>query len=140
MKNLTPEMIEKAKAAKSAEELFEIAKANNVEMTDDEAKTYFAQLSPKSGEISDDDLDSVAGGACSDNKRASYIPADGTRVRMLTGDRCRVCGGTEGYINYQPGYANVINVVCTTCANGTNCVACLQAHIEIQEGVDYELI
>ena len=64
MTNLTPEMIEKAKAAKSAEELLEIAKANGVEMNEDEAKTYFAQLNPKSGELNDDDLDSVAGGAC----------------------------------------------------------------------------
>ena len=60
MKNLTPEMIEKAKAAKSAEKLLEIAKANNIEMTADEAATYFAQLAPKSGELSDDDLDAVA--------------------------------------------------------------------------------
>ena len=64
MKNLTPEMIEKAKAVKSAEELLALAKENNVEMTADEAATYFAQLNPKSGELDDDDLDSVAGGAC----------------------------------------------------------------------------
>ena len=63
MKNLKPEMIEKAKAAKNAEELLELAKANNVEMTADEAKTYFAQLNPKGNELSDDDLDAVAGGA-----------------------------------------------------------------------------
>ena len=31
MKNLTPEIIEKAKAAKNAEELLELAKANGVE-------------------------------------------------------------------------------------------------------------
>mgnify|MGYP006320789539 CR=1 FL=1 len=62
MKNLTPEMIEKAKTVKSAEELLALAKANNVEMTADEAKTYFAQLGPKSGELSDDDLDNVSGG------------------------------------------------------------------------------
>ena len=42
MKNLTPEMIEKAKAAKSAEELLALAKENNVEMTADEAKIYYA--------------------------------------------------------------------------------------------------
>ena len=46
MKNLTPEMIEKAKAAKSAEDLLALAKENNVEMTADEAATYFAQLNP----------------------------------------------------------------------------------------------
>ena len=62
MKNLTPEMIEKAKAAKSAEELLALAKENGVEMTADEAATYFAQLNPKSGELDDDDLDAVAGG------------------------------------------------------------------------------
>ena len=64
MKNFNTEMIEKAKAAKSAEELLEIAKANGVEMTADEAATYFAQLNPKSGELEDDELDAVAGGAC----------------------------------------------------------------------------
>ena len=61
MKNLTPELIAKAKAAKSAEELLELAKANNVELTADEANTYFAQLNAN-GAVSDDDLDSVAGG------------------------------------------------------------------------------
>ena len=64
MNNLTPEMIEKAKAARSAEELLALAKENNVEVTEDEAKTYFAQINPKSGELDDDELDAVAGGAC----------------------------------------------------------------------------
>ena len=63
MQNFNAEMIEKAKTAKSAEELLEIAKANGVEMTEDEAATYFAQLNPKSGELDYDDLDAVAGGA-----------------------------------------------------------------------------
>ena len=70
MKNLKPEMIEKAKEAKSAEELLELAKENNVEMTADEAATYFAQLNPKSGELDDDDLDNVAGGACARTEQA----------------------------------------------------------------------
>ena len=71
MQNLTSEMIEKAKAAKSAEELLALAKENNVEMTADEAKTYFAQLGPKSGELDDDDLDAVAGGACARTGQAN---------------------------------------------------------------------
>ena len=70
MKNLKPEMIEKAKEAKNAEELLELAKANGVEMTAGEAKTYFAQLNPTSGELSDDDLDAVAGGACARTEQA----------------------------------------------------------------------
>ena len=76
MKNLTPEMIEKAKAVKSAEELLALAKENNVEMTADEAATYFAQLNPKSGEVNDDDLDSVAGGACGTRSDAKSTAAN----------------------------------------------------------------
>ena len=63
MKDLTPEMIEKARTAKSVEELLALAKANNIDMTADEAATYFAQLNPKGNELSDDNLDAVAGGA-----------------------------------------------------------------------------
>ena len=62
MKNLTPELVEKAKAAKSAEELLELAKANDVEITEEEAKAYFDQLN-SNGSVSDEELDAVAGGA-----------------------------------------------------------------------------
>ena len=62
MKNLKPEMIEKAKAAKSAEELLALAKENGVEMTEEEAKAYFAELNSESCEIDDDDLENVSGG------------------------------------------------------------------------------
>ena len=61
MKNLTPELIAKAKNAKTAEELLTLAKANGVELTADEAATYFVQLNAK-GALSDDDLDGVSGG------------------------------------------------------------------------------
>ena len=57
------ELIEKARAAKSAEELMAIAKENGMEMTEEEAAEYFAQLH-KSGELSDEELDAVAGGGC----------------------------------------------------------------------------
>ena len=63
MKNLTPELIAKAKAAKSVDELLELAKVNDVELTEEEAKTYFAQLNVNDA-VSDDDLDAVAGGSC----------------------------------------------------------------------------
>ena len=60
MKNLTPEMIEKAKSAKSSEELLEIAKAGGVEMTAEEANEYYKQIT--SCELDDDLLNGVAGG------------------------------------------------------------------------------
>ena len=60
MKNLPPEMIEKAKKVGSAEELFALAKENSVEMTLDEAREYYKQI--ESCELDDDLLDGVAGG------------------------------------------------------------------------------
>ena len=93
MKNFNAEMIEKAKIVKSAEELLELAKASNVEMTADEAATYFAQLNPQSGELDDDALDGVAGGCGGSGE--IYLP-DGT-IRVTSGQTCSRCGGTEGY-------------------------------------------
>lgn len=63
---MNPEWIENAKATKSAEELLELAKANDVELTAEEANTYFAQLNSQIGEISDDELGNVSGGGCGD--------------------------------------------------------------------------
>ena len=100
MKNFTPEMIEKAKAAKSAEELLEIAKANGIELTADEAATYFAQLNPQSGELDDDALDGVAGGCGGSGE--IYVP-DGT-IRVTSGQTCPKCGGTEGYVSVSTCY------------------------------------
>ena len=82
MTNLTPEMIEKAKVAKTAEELYEIAKANGVEITEDEAKTYFAQLNPKSGELDEDDLDNVSGG-CGQKPTPKFAVGDHVIKREL---------------------------------------------------------
>ena len=115
MKNLTSEMIEKAKAAKNTDELLEIAKENNVEMTADEAATYFAQLNPKSGELSDDDLDSVAGGACSANSDTLAI---GTKVRVTSGQICNQCGGNVGVVeSWAFGYRfSGKGVACTNCS------------------------
>ena len=55
------ELIEKAKQAKSVEELLEMAKAENIELTAEEAARYFAELHT-TGELSDNELDNVAGG------------------------------------------------------------------------------
>ena len=61
MKKIFPELISKAKAAKSAEELLALAKENNVELTEQEAKTYFEQLNANDT-VSDDDLEMASGG------------------------------------------------------------------------------
>ena len=59
---LTHELLEKAKQAKTPEELAALAKGNGIELTAESAKAYFAKHNSKSGEHSDDELDSVAGG------------------------------------------------------------------------------
>ena len=61
---MNEEMITKAKEAKSVEELIALAKENGIELTEEDAKMYFEQLSAKKGELSDDELDNVAGGGC----------------------------------------------------------------------------
>ena len=58
---LTNEQMEKASACKSAEELQALAKSEGVELTDEEAETYFAELNDV--HVSDDELDAVAGGS-----------------------------------------------------------------------------
>ena len=58
---LTKELIEKAKQAKTVEELQEFAKAENIELSAEEAIKSFAELH-KTGELSDDELGNVAGG------------------------------------------------------------------------------
>jgi predicted ribosomally synthesized peptide with nif11-like leader len=66
MNNLTPELIARAKAARSAEELLELAKENGLDLTEDDAKTFFEQLHANA-EVSDDELEAVSGGGiCQD--------------------------------------------------------------------------
>ena len=57
------ELILKAKAAKSAEELLALTKEYGIELTEEDAKKYFDQLH-KQSEISDDELEDVTGGGC----------------------------------------------------------------------------
>ena len=57
------ELILKIKNCKSVEELKALGKDNDYPLTDEEAESYFAMIS-KGGELSDDELSDVSGGAC----------------------------------------------------------------------------
>ena len=59
--NISKELLEKAKTAKSAEELLEMAKAENIELNAEEAAQAFAKMN-RNGELSDEELDNVSGG------------------------------------------------------------------------------
>ena len=122
MNNLTPELIAKAKATKSAQELLELAKANNVDLTETEAKTYFEQLNAN-GAVSDDELDIVAGGlGCPDDGEENDAKSKfmiGKKVRVLDGKICPKCHSNEGVIGYNLMAAamtgNTMYVVCPKC-------------------------
>ena len=62
------EFISKLKEAKSADEILALAKENGIELDEEKAKELFAELNA-SGELSDDDLDKVAGGNIFDKTR-----------------------------------------------------------------------
>ena len=57
---LSKEVIEKAMACKTAEELMELAKAEGIELTKDEAESYLTEMADV--ELADEDLKKAAGG------------------------------------------------------------------------------
>lgn len=63
--NDSKELLKKAKTAKTAEELLAMAKSENIELTSEQAAMVFANLN-KTGELSDEELDNVAGAAATD--------------------------------------------------------------------------
>jgi hypothetical protein len=123
MKNLSSELIAKAKAVKSAEELLALAKANNVELTEAQAKTYFAQLSAN-GAVADEELEGVSGGgflglSCPEGEEEAPMKLVGKKVRLLNGKKCVKCHGNEGIVSYNALTAtatgNALNVSCPKC-------------------------
>ena len=69
---MTKEILQKLSVAKSPEELLEIAKANGKELTAEQAKVAYDCLCG-SGELSDEDLDKVAGGAADEEMMGRFI-------------------------------------------------------------------
>ena len=70
---LSEELIEKAKSAKTAEELLAMAKEENIEMSAELAAKAFAELN-KAGELSDEELENAAGGGCGDSNKSGDTP------------------------------------------------------------------
>ena len=119
MKNLTPELIAKAKTAKSAEELLVLAKENSVELTEEEAKIYFEQLNANVA-LSDDDLDAVSGGSDCPVGKDKYFDID-EKVKI----KCTKCGWKVGVISRHPQ----LGTRCVRCAN-VNCLAIVYAGVD----------
>ena len=78
---LTKEQIAKAMSCKTAEELMELAKAEGIELTKEEAEAYMAEL--EDVELDSDALKQVAGGMC-------------YSAGMGSNERCNRGGGITG--------------------------------------------
>ena len=98
--NLTPELIEQAKKAESIEALLALAKENNIILTAAHAEKLFNEWH-STKELSDDELDSVAGGcgddyddpitcpSCGETKAYACMEKDGKTIYRCTN---RLCG------------------------------------------------
>lgn len=62
----TAEQFAKMRAAKSADELFALAKAEGIEATEEQIKAQFASMHNE-GELADDELENVSGGEMYDD-------------------------------------------------------------------------
>ena len=141
MTSYTPDLIAKAKAAKSSEELFELAKVNGMEITKEDARTYFDQLNA-TGVVSDDELDVVAGGflgiSCPGDEEAdadNLMALPGKRVRVLSGKKCVKCHSNEGIVGH--------NAIAGTTSGSSIYVFCPKCNMVIMNHVssdDIEVI
>ena len=68
---LTKEQITKAMSCETAEELMELAKAEGIELTKDEAEAYLAEM--EDFELDDETLKQVAGGSRIPVKGGKYL-------------------------------------------------------------------
>ena len=98
------EIIKKARAAKSAGELIELAKANGKDLTKEQAEMFFKSLS-QGGEMSDEELSSAVGG-CGGSEISWEKSLGFSRIDCRKGDfvgghtfaaktywKCAICGG-----------------------------------------------
>ena len=114
--NLSNELIETAQAAKSAEELLQMAKEDNIDMTAEEAANAFAELH-KTGELSDDELDNVAGGCEDEIPEPKYSVGD--MVVSSRGFPCHTCNCYRDFqitgVHRSPDGKHTYSIACPEC-------------------------
>lgn len=86
-------MMAKAQEAKNVEELMELAKANHMELTEEKAQDLFNRIHT-AGELSDEELDNVAGGGCGGPSPKYKV---GDIVAIDVGKKCYYCGASGAY-------------------------------------------
>ena len=71
------ELMEKARQAKSPEELLALARENDIQIPEERAKALFETLS-SSAELADEELDNVAGGCRTETRNCPHCGSDNT--------------------------------------------------------------
>lgn len=128
---MNKEILEKAKAANSPEELFALAKAEGIEISPEQAEKYFKMLRD-GGELSEDELANATGGGCSVfNTIRIHIDCPARDAGHPTMWQCRVCRGfahtdeVDTYIDFRTDYSklfcdhalNMKDLNCDNCMN-----------------------
>lgn len=105
------EIAAKARKAKSAEELLALAKENGMDdVTEESAAAYFEYFH-KSGELSDEELDNVAGGGCHARDGRLIV----TAISSCISWKCEKCGWEIVVHGHRR---------CDCSSNGTTCGNC----------------
>ena len=87
----TEDQLAKIKAAKTAEELIALAKAEGVEATEEQIRAQFAAMH-KEGELADDELDNVSGAGCGPTIKTVKCPNCGKEHKVPSGTKtCFTC-------------------------------------------------
>lgn len=110
---ITDELIALAKGAKSPEELSELATKNGVELTGEEATAYFDCLNKK-GELSDDELDAVAGGGCN-RKDGRLVVTVGYSCSAYLCKHCGIGDMDHFCMGRKEGFGIFTHKKCNTC-------------------------
>ena len=93
---MNQELLKKARAAKTPEELLQLAHENGMsDFTEENAKAYFEAMH-RSGELSDDELESAAGGYKSKDGRRVVSKGMDCPIKAPAGWKCKVCKQVEG--------------------------------------------
>ena len=122
----TQEQLTKAKAAKSAEELFAYANEIGYKLTEEEAKNFFEQWH-KEGELADEELDNVAGGTCYSS--GVWGPNGYKNYAIVTA--ANSCSGSDvANLSYR-----TIHNICANCSHSFSAGATLYCAIR-EEGND----
>ena len=115
--NVSKELLEKAKTAKSAEELIEMAKEENIELTVEQAAKALAELN-KSGELSDEELDNGAGG-CGGEEIPEPKYKIGDMGISSRGFACYTCGIYRDFqiteLHRSPDGKHTYSIACPEC-------------------------